>query len=195
MRMARWKMAVGSGFLAAVLSVPAWSTDADRHTAMPGTVNYVEGQVSMGNQQLDSKAIGSVGLESGQVLGTENGKAEILLTPGVFLRLGSNASVKMVSPNLTNTELALNQGEAMLEVDEIHSQNDIRITQPGASTRVLKTGLYNFDSANDQVRVFEGKAKVQTGDHEVSLKGRRELALNTTGKLQAQKFEKKNVMQ
>jgi hypothetical protein len=55
--------------------------------------------------------------------------------------------------------------------------------------------LYNFDAANNQVRVFDGKAKVQAGDREVSLKGGRELALNSTGKLHAQKFDKKNLMQ
>jgi FecR-like protein len=158
-------------------------------------LNYVEGQTSIGNETLDSKAIGSVQLEPGQSLDTRNGKAEILLTPGVFLRVGSNSSVKMVSPELTNTQVSLDRGEAMLEVDEIHPQNDLRVRQPGATTRVLKTGLYNFDATDNQVRVFDGKAKVQAGDREVSLKGGRELALNATGEVKAQKFDKKDLMQ
>jgi FecR protein len=195
MRLARWNTAVGSIFLAAILSVPAWSANTDKRFAMPGTLNYVEGQASIGEQTLNSKAVGSAELQAGQTLDTENGKAEILLTPGVFLRLGSNSSVKMISPDLTNTELALNQGEALLEVDEIHSQNDIRITQPGASTRVLKTGLYDFDSSNHEVRVFDGKARVQANDHEVTVKGGHELALNTEGKLKARSFDKKEVEQ
>src|SRR6266699_2697841 len=130
MKLARWKAALGMVCLIAALSVPAWPANS----AIPGTLNYVEGQASIGDQTLDSKAIGSAELQAGQVLATQNGKAEVLLTPGVFLRLGSNSSVKMISPGLTNTQLALNQGEAMLEVDEIHSQNDIRIGQPGAET-------------------------------------------------------------
>ena len=196
MRLARWKAAIGIGFLVAILSVPARSANTDnKRSAMPGTLNYVEGQASIGNQTLDSKAVGSAELQAGQSLDTQNGKAEILLTPGVYLRLGSNSSVKMVSPNLTNTELALNQGEAMLEVDEIHSQNDIRITQPRATTRVLKTGLYNFDAANNTVRAFDGKASVQTNDHEVTVKGGHKLALNTEGKLKAHGFDKKQIAQ
>jgi FecR-like protein len=129
MKLARREGLAGSCFLAALLSVPAWGSYADkRQSAVPGTLNYVEGQASMGDQSLDSKAIGSATLEAGQVLETGDGKAEILLTPGVYLRLGSNSSVKMISGNLTNTEVALNQGEAMLEVDQIYQQNNIRIS-------------------------------------------------------------------
>jgi hypothetical protein len=196
MRLARWKVAIGMAFLVAVLSVPAWSSYTDnRQPANPGTLNYVEGQASIADRTLDSKSVGSTELQAGQALATGNGKAEILLTPGVFLRLGSNSAVKMISPNLTNTEIALNQGEAMLEVDEIHSQNDIRISQPGASTRVLKTGLYEFNAGDRDVRVFDGKADVQANDREVTVKGGHELSLDPDGKLKARGFDKKQVAQ
>ena len=106
MKLARWKTLAGSLFLAAVLSVPAWGADTDnRHNAVPGTLNYVEGQASIDNQTLDSKSVGDAELQNGQILETGNGKAEILLTPGVYLRIGDNSSVKMVSANLTNTNL------------------------------------------------------------------------------------------
>ncbi len=195
MKLARRKKAISAVFLVAVLSVPAWSsnTDNNRQSANPGTLNYIEGQASIAGQTLDSKSVGSAQLQAGQSLETGNGKAEILLTPGVFLRLGSNSNVRMISPNLTNTELALSQGEAMLEVDELHSQNDIRISQPGASTRVLKTGLYEFNAANRDVRVFDGKAAVQENDREVAVKGGHELALNADDKPKARGFDKKQV--
>jgi len=89
---------------------------------MPGTLNYVEGQASIGNQTLTSDEVGTANLQDGQVLETGNGKAEILLTPGVYLRVGSNSAVKMVSSNLTDTQVALRQGEAMLEVDQIYKR-------------------------------------------------------------------------
>jgi hypothetical protein len=198
MRLARWKAVAGGWFLAALLSVPALGANADydnnrRQTAMPGTLNYVEGQASMGDQSLDSKAVGSATLQDGQVLETGNGKAEILLTPGVYLRLGSNSSVKMVSSSLTNTQVAVNQGEAMLEVDEIYKENNIHISQPGADTRIEKNGLYDFDAGKNQVRVFDGKAVVSADDRDTTVKGGHELALNNTGKLKAQGFDKNEV--
>ena len=196
MKLARWKTAAGSIFLAAVLSAPTWGSDTDsRHTATPGTLNYVEGQASMADQALDSKSVGSAELQPGQVLATGNGKAEVLLTPGVYLRMGNNSLVKMVSNSLTNTQVALDQGEAMLEVDQIYPQNNIRISQPGGDTRVVKTGLYDFDAANRQVRVFDGRAEVSSGDREVTVKGGHEVALNTEGKIKAQGFNKKDVEQ
>ena len=141
MRMSRWST-LASVVLAAVLSGPAWAT----RTALPGTLNYVEGNASMGAQTLDSKSIGSVELQAGQSLTTANGKAEVLLTPGVFLRVGDNSSVRLISPSLIDTRVAVDKGEAMVEVAELHPENDIRVLEDGVSTQLVKTGLYDFDA-------------------------------------------------
>ena len=200
MRLARWNRMAGGLFLAALLSLPAWGADpVSRRTATPGTLNYVEGQASMGDQNLDSKSVGSAELQNGEVLATGNGKAELLLTPGVYLRLGNNSSVKMISNGLTNTQVSLDQGQALLEVDQIYPQNDIRISQAGANTRVMKTGLYDFDAANREVRVFDGRADVFVGDHETTVKSGHEVGLNADSdsgaKLKSHGFDKKSVEQ
>lgn len=194
MRLARWKTIAGSCFLAALLSVPAWSADTNnsRHTAVPGTLNYVEGQASIENQNLDPKDVGTADLQDGQVLETGNGKAEILLTPGVYLRLGDNSSVKMISNSLTNTEVRVHSGEVMVEVDELYHENNLRISQPGADTRLVKTGLYDFDASNGGVRVFDGKAVVTADDHNVEVKKNHQLELNNA-KFKATSFDKDQV--
>ncbi len=193
MKLARWKTIAATGFLAALLSVPAWSENTEsRRTAVPGTLNYVEGQASIGDQILDQKAVGAANLANGQVLQTENGKAEILLTPGVYLRLGNNSSVKMISNSLTNTEVTVSQGEAMVEVDQIYHENYLRISQPGADTQLAKTGLYDFDAGNGDVRVFDGKAVVTADDHNVTVKKNHQLELSSA-KLKATKFDKDQV--
>jgi len=180
---------VASFFLAAVLSAPAWGATP----ALPGTLNYVEGQASIGDEVLNSKSVGSVDLAAGQTLATGTGKAEVLMTPGVFFRLGDNSAATLVSPSLTNTEIALNKGQAMVEVDDIHKDNLLRVQQGGASTQMLKTGIYGFDAANGKVRVFQGEALVQDGDRQVTVKAGHELALlnaDTVGKLKTAKFDK-----
>jgi hypothetical protein len=130
---------IGGFLLATALVMPARGDTQPRGTAVPGTVNYVEGQASLGSQPLDSKSIGSETLETGQSITTENGKAELLLTPGVFLRVGSNSSVKMISPSLITTEIGVEEGEATIEVTEIHKQNDIRVDADGVTTHLVKT--------------------------------------------------------
>ena len=66
-------------------------------SARPGTLNYVEGKAYLGQQSLDNKSIGKVEVAPGETLSTDNGKAEILLTPGVFVRLGDHSSANMIS--------------------------------------------------------------------------------------------------
>ena len=98
-------------FLAALLSVPAWATNnASSNSAVPGTVNYVEGQALVADQPLDKDSVGKTTVAVGQSLDTDTGKAELLLTPGVFLREGDRSSVKMVAAGLTDTELQNRSG-------------------------------------------------------------------------------------
>jgi hypothetical protein len=151
---------IASMILGVLLSLPAWASTPSADQAVPGSLNYVEGQVSMNTTAVDAKSVGSAELQAGQPLTTEKGKAEILLTPGVFLRLGDHTSVRMISPSLTNTEVAIDKGHAMIEVAEIHPENDIAVSVNGATTRLLKTGLYDFDVTQNQLRVFDGKASV-----------------------------------
>jgi hypothetical protein len=99
----------------------------------------------------------------------------------------------MISPSLTNTEVRLTKGRAMLEVAELHKQNDIKITADGATTQVLKNGLYEFNADNGEVQVFDGKASVVDQDKTVGLKASHELNVESSkNALKAQKFDKKN---
>jgi len=66
--------------------------------AVPGTINYIEGSASIDGRVLNQKSVGSVSLEPGQLLQTANGRVEVLLTPGVFLRMGENSALKLISP-------------------------------------------------------------------------------------------------
>ena len=77
--------------------------------AVPGTINYVEGSASINGRTLNQQSVGYAQLQPDQVLQTANGRAELLLAPGVFLRVGENSAVRMVSPNLLNTQIALDQ--------------------------------------------------------------------------------------
>src|SRR6202012_5977349 len=97
--------------------------------AVPGTINYVEGSASIEERMLNQRPVGSAQLEPGQVLETAKGKAELLLTPGVFLRVGENSTVRMVSPDLLNTQVEVERGRADVEIDEIHPRNNIEVTE------------------------------------------------------------------
>src|SRR5579862_3818485 len=182
-----------TGLLAAVLlAAPVSFADTNKNPAVPGTVNYVEGQVAIGAQDLTSKSVGSALVDPGQSLTTATGKSEMLLTPGVFLRLSDHSSAQMISSSLTNTQVEINSGEAMVEVDELHPQNNLKIAEDGVTTHLLKTGLYDFDADHSLVRVINGKAEVHENDRDITVKGGHQLALNATGKLKPASFDKKS---
>jgi len=189
--MKRSQFALLGGFLLAVSSARATVPAQPSVPAQPGTINYIEGNASMGGQALGQTSVGSATLAAGQLVSTRNGKVEILLTPGIFFRLGNNSSAEMVSPGLADTVLTLQKGRALVEVDQILPANNVRINEGSASTQLKKVGLYDFDADRGQLRVFDGEAQVHVGDQQIKVKGGHELAFNATGKLKAQDFDKK----
>src|SRR5579864_6223824 len=170
-----------------VLLSPAWGSVPPQ----PGTINYIEGQSAIGGQALGEKSVGSAELAAGQSLSTRDGRVEILLTPGIFFRVDNHSSVRMISPGLADTVLALEKGRAMVEVAALRPENNVRIGEIGASTQLLKAGLYDFEADRGLINVFDGKAIVQVADQRIELKSGRQLDLNATGKLKARKFDKK----
>ena len=108
----------------------------------------------------------------------------------MFLRLNNDSSIKMISPGLANTEVAVDRGRAMMEVDQVDKTNALRVAVDAVTTRLLKTGLYEFDAQQNRVRVFKGQAAVQKGNCSVKVKGGQELSLNNA-KLKTTKFPKK----
>jgi hypothetical protein len=155
----------------------------------PGVLNYIEGNAALDGSALNPKSVGSAEMSSGQVLTTQQGKAEILLTPGVLLRLGDNSSIRMISPGLTDTRVQLLNGRAMVEAADIHNENNIRIQTRESQTTLLKNGVYGFDADRGSVAVYDGKATVSEDDRSVEVKGGREVNLNAP--LKAEKFDKK----
>src|SRR5260370_33180306 len=82
---------LGGLFLAGILTVPAWAAK----TAQPGSLNYVEGQVSIGDEAVNAESVGNVTLQKGQILSTGNGRGEVLLPPGVLSPRGNTNSRQM----------------------------------------------------------------------------------------------------
>jgi hypothetical protein len=152
-------------------------------------VNYIEGQASIDSQPLNQNSVGSTMLQAGQTVTTQNGKVEILLTPGVFLRVNGNSALRMDSPGLADTTVTLQSGRAMLEVAQILPANNIVVAENGASVRLEKRGVYDFDATRGTVRVFYGEAVANVNNQNIKIKGGHELAFNQTDKLKAKGFD------
>ena len=164
----------------------------DTNLARPGTVNYVEGHAALDGHALPARSMNTIAMDTGQTLSTSDGRVEVLLTPGVFLRVDHDSTIRMVSPTLTQTEIAVDRGRADLEVDALYPQNDLLLDTGTDQTKILKNGLYEFDRTANQLKVFEGKAAVspnQDAKKWIDVKGGHELALTGTP-AKSQSFDK-----
>src|SRR5258706_5131600 len=74
-------------------------------SAHSGVVHYVEGEVTIDGAAVHPKFAEFPDVKDGQVLATEEGRVEVLLTPGVLLRMAENSSVRMLSNALADTRI------------------------------------------------------------------------------------------
>jgi hypothetical protein len=142
----------------ALVIIPA--AQAAPRTAVPGTVNYIEGQVSIDGNPMPTQQDGTAALSANQTLSVGTGKAEVLLSPGTFVRVGNNSEIRMVSPTLANGSFEVVRGEAMVEVDYKPKLARLDVMERGADTSLLKEGLYKFDADEGRVEVIDGKVAV-----------------------------------
>jgi len=101
-----------------------------------GTVDYFQGDVSIDGLQLISKTARFSTLKEQSVLKTGEGRAELLLTPGVILRVGENSSVRMLDSDLMHTQVQLVSGSAMVEATE--SGTDVK--DPPVTIEAMPSG-------------------------------------------------------
>ena len=158
--------------LSLAAGVCAWGQRAI--SAHSGMVNYVEGNVTLDNKDLDPKITELPEVKNRSVLATELGRAEVLLTPGAFLRLSENSSFRMISNTLWDTRVEVVSGSAMVEIDELLKDNSINVQYGDAQIALLKKGLYRIDSGDPgTLKVYDGEARVTLdGDGTTAHRGR-----------------------
>jgi len=152
------QMKIITAMLALIAAVNGALAQTQTLSARPGLVNYVEGEAS---------AKPPAFINAGETFSTGNGKAEILLMPGVFLRLGDNSEIRMVTPSLVDTHLELLQGEAIIEAVGIIRGSQVSVADNGAAA----SGAAITIAANGLYRIRGQSAAVYSGNMEVTLGG------------------------
>jgi FecR protein len=154
-----------------------------------GVVQYLEGRAFIGDKAVDLKYGQFPDIKENQEFRTEDGRAEILLTPGVFLRLGENSSIRMLSTRLTDTRVEVLSGSAMIESTEIPKDNAVTLVYKKDSISLQKQGLYRVDTEPARFQVYEGEAVVTDPSGQLTLHGGKQT--NLAGVLMAENFNRK----
>ncbi|HEY6344920.1 MAG TPA: hypothetical protein VIY49_25775 [Bryobacteraceae bacterium] len=161
--------------LVSLAAVSAWGQSAI--SARSGMINHVEGQVLLDGQPVDPKFGQFPRVENESILTTQDGRAEVLMTPGVFLRLDENSSFKMLSNHLSDTALEVVSGSAILEVDEMLKDNAITLHFKNGTISLSKRGLYRFDTELSRMRVYDGQADVLVDEKTTTARKGRQVVL------------------
>ncbi len=186
--MAHARVVFGAAILAMSLAPGAWAQSVI--SAHSGVIHYIEGDVSINGTAIHPKFAEFPDVKAGQLVATAEGRAEILLTPGVFLRMAENTSVRMLSNALADTRLEVVSGSALVEVGELLEHNAISFEASGAHMELAKKGLYRIDGSPAALHVYEGQAQVSAGSERLTAKKGHQIDLETAN-LADTKFDTK----
>lgn len=179
--------------LAALLAIGTSSLFAQAVvSAHSGTVHYFEGAVTIDGAAIEAKKAKFNELKDNGVLATAQGRAEVLLTPGVILRIGENSSIKMLDTRLLSTRVELLSGSAMLESDdpEVNLKDPaVTIVYKDYQLQPVKYGLFEITAEPSQLKVFKGQVEVVAADSRVVVKEGHLLPFSAA--LLAEKFDAK----
>lgn len=173
----------------ALTALAALAAGQQMISAKSGMIHYVEGKVLLDNQAVEPKFGVFPQMNNGSELRTQQGRAEVLLAPGVFLRLGESSGVRMISNKLTDTRLEVLGGSALIECAELRKEAPILLVFRDAQIWLRDDGLYRLNSEPPELRVYAGQAAVEQGGQPLTVKKGRVLALD--GTLAVAKFDTK----
>ena len=145
------------------------SRDARVIAVHAGGVNFVVGDVKYqpigesGWQKVTSK----VDLKSGDLLKSGgDGRVEVLLNPGSYLRLGGSSELELEDTSLDTLRLKLYSGSAVIEATGYDGASlSIAVDTPQTTTKIVRRGIYRFNvTAGNVTEVFVVKGRVLVGN-------------------------------
>jgi hypothetical protein len=125
-----------------------------------GLLYYFEGSVFVGDQPVEQKFGRFPDIEEGRELRTAGGRAEVLLTPGVFLRLDEQSSIRMLSNRLSDTRVELLGGSAIFETGQPMKNTSVKLIYKEWQVSASQPAVYRIDAEPPKVQVYKGEIAV-----------------------------------
>ncbi|MCL4782875.1 MAG: hypothetical protein KJZ70_07570 [Bryobacterales bacterium] len=162
----------------------------DAVSAKSGMVNYFEGKVLLNGEPLvfDRARFPQIP-EGGTLEATPEGRAEVMLSPGVLMWVGEGAKVELVADNLLNAKVRVLAGSVVISGTEFSDDMSLTVLVNEDAVVIRKRGIYRFDSAPASLYVYEGEATVARAAGLTKVKKGRTLALSQP-QAEVAKFDK-----
>ena len=172
----------GSGIATTFAQGPVSSQSRERFviSARAGGVNAVTGKTGVhakGSTVWEQLTIKD-NLEGGDVVKTGlDGRVEILLNPGSYMRVGENSEIELTNNTLDNLEVRVIRGTAIVEATGADdTELMINITTPHAKMAIVRRGLYRVNVVpGDLTEVIVRKGRMLLSDPEAKINGGKKL--------------------
>jgi hypothetical protein len=132
-----------------------------------GAVNFLSGTATIDRKKgTSSQLLKNDKLKIGDSVTTgADGKVEILLNPGSYLRLAENSQIEFVRTDLDNLEVKIVRGSAIMEVITNSDEGFmVAVNLPNKKAFILTSGVYRFDvSSNEKSQIEVWKGRIQIG--------------------------------
>ncbi len=133
-------------------------------SARAGGVNYIEGTVTVARSSgLSGQLIKGDELDIGdRVTTAQNGRMEVLLNPGSYMRVGANTSFELKTTSLDDLKIRIGSGTAIFEVFA-DNEFKVSIVSPKGHVTLVESGVYRIDvdkSGGTKISVWEGRAEL-----------------------------------
>jgi len=154
-------------------------------SAKAGGINAITGGASVhGKGESDWQQLSITDdLNSGDRVRTSNdGRVEILLNPGSYLRVGGNSEVELSDNNLSNLEVRLLRGTAIVEATGVDGLDlNINISTPHTKLAIVRQGLYRLNVVpDDATELIVRKGRVILSDSHTKVKGGNKVVFSAT---------------
>jgi hypothetical protein len=169
----RWVL---SWALAPFLGVPLLAQPVI--SARAGLIEFSDGAVFLDGQPLRQAPGRFEQMREGSELRTQDGRAELMLTPGVFLRVGDNSAVQLIANHLADTRVRLINGTAIVDALNASPKTSVTMLYGDYQVQVGQDGRYRFNSDPAELRVEDGKAQVVHNGDSLNVDAGHRVALN-----------------
>src|SRR6185369_5354882 len=154
-------------------------------SAKAGGINAITGQASVHSRgETDwQQLVITDDLDAGDRVRTAfDGRVEILLNPGSYLRLGGDSEVELSNNSLENLEVRLLRGTAIVEATGAEDLDlNINISTPHTKLAIVRQGLYRLNVVPENAtELIVRKGRVILSDSHTKVKGGNKVVFNAT---------------
>jgi hypothetical protein len=154
------RCAYGFVALAMLTALALFAAGQEVISVRSGVIHFFEGSDYLNDQPLEPHPGKFQILAEGDELRTAQGRAEVLLTPGVILRIGEKGAIRMLANHLADTRVELLAGSAIVDSDEPNANTSVTLICKSWKVHLLQKGAYRIDSDPPRLWVDQGKAEV-----------------------------------